>query len=508
MKRSRTLPGIMIVLTISLSFFQCREQSPLPAVTNTILAQPDSYFYIDFENYPARRARLPIGMFDSGTGGLTVLDAVFKADQFNNFTHQEIVGGDGFPDFDREYFIYLGDQANMPYGNYPRENNTALLREHIIKDVQFLLDHKYYRYPTDTAYQTNKSPVKAIVIACNTATAYGQQLITTFLKRTGINLKVIGVIDAGVCGALDYINPQENASIGIMPTAGTIASGGYVKAMRQQLHERSYSGRIKVFQQAGIGLAGAIDGAAEYIIPGGGRVRDSYQGPALDHTQAPIDTTILARYGFDWQDNHILVSGDQEHPEQLQLNSVENYIRYHLVSLLEQIRRTPLAHPLKAIILGCTHYPFYREQFQRILQELYHYQEAGRYVYRSIMKPEIILIDPAHYTAVELYQYLAMTNLFARADPDQSEFYISRPNPLNADLELDAMGNFTYAYKYGRRAGNIQQYVKRVPFSRLSLSADSRTRLAEKIPFVYELICDFNARNPKTEYLSADQLIE
>ncbi len=508
MKRYLSLSGICLLLAVCFVFLQCKEESALPAVADTVLTQEDSYFYVDVAAYPTQRATLPIGMFDSGTGGLTVLDAVLKSDQFDNFTHQARIGGDGLPDFKREYFIYLGDQANMPYGNYPLENNTALLREHIIKDVQFLLDHKYYRYPTDTAYQTDKSPVKAIVIACNTATAYGQQLITTFLKRAGINLKVIGVIDAGVCGALDYINPQENVSIGIMATAGTIASGGYVRAMRQQLQERSYSGRIKVFQQAGIGLAGAIDDALEYIAPGSYQVRDSYQGPSLNHTQAPIDTTILDRYGFDWQDNHILVSGDQEHPEQIQLNSVENYIRYHLVSLLEQIRQTPLAHPLKAIILGCTHYPFYSEQFQRILQELYHYQEAGRYVYRSIMKPEIILIDPAHYTAVELYQYLAMTNLFARADPDQSEFYISRPNLLNADLELDGMGNFTYAYKYGRQAGNIQQYVKRVPFSRLSLSEDSRTRLAEKIPFVYELICDFNARNPKTEYLPADQLIE
>ncbi|MCK7529693.1 MAG: hypothetical protein MZV63_00825 [Marinilabiliales bacterium] len=43
-----------------------------------------------------------------------------------------------------ESFIFLGDLANMPYGSYALENNTALLIEHVMKDVQFLLGNKYY----------------------------------------------------------------------------------------------------------------------------------------------------------------------------------------------------------------------------------------------------------------------------------------------------------------------------------------------------------------------------
>ena len=84
---------------------------------------------------------LPIGVFDSGTGGLTVLEAMLTLDAFNNVTGKP--GADGKPDFDKEYFQYLADQANMPYGNYAAENKTDLLKEHVVKNMDFLYNNKY-----------------------------------------------------------------------------------------------------------------------------------------------------------------------------------------------------------------------------------------------------------------------------------------------------------------------------------------------------------------------------
>jgi hypothetical protein len=80
---------------------------------------------------------LPIGVFDSGTGGLTVLEALLTLDAFNNETGKP--GSDGKLDFSKEYFQYLADQANMPYGNYAAANKTDLLKEHIQKNMQFFL---------------------------------------------------------------------------------------------------------------------------------------------------------------------------------------------------------------------------------------------------------------------------------------------------------------------------------------------------------------------------------
>ena len=85
--------------------------------------------------------QLPIGIFDSGTGGLTILQAILTLDEFNNKTGAP--GADGKPDFSNEAFQYLADQANMPYGNYAAANKTLLLKEHIIKNMQFFLQQQY-----------------------------------------------------------------------------------------------------------------------------------------------------------------------------------------------------------------------------------------------------------------------------------------------------------------------------------------------------------------------------
>ncbi|MHB8902320.1 MAG: glutamate racemase, partial [Thermoguttaceae bacterium] len=128
-------------------------------------------------------ARLPIGVFDSGIGGLTVLEALLAADAFDNETLRP--GPDGRPDLAGERFIYLGDQANMPYGNYPARGREDYLRELVLKDAVFLLGKRYHARGADGALELrlDKPPVKAIVIACNTATAYGLENVREVLAR-------------------------------------------------------------------------------------------------------------------------------------------------------------------------------------------------------------------------------------------------------------------------------------------------------------------------------------
>lgn len=152
-------------------------------IEETILKDKSNFYYIDFANYSSSLKGLPIGVFDSGTGGLTVLDALVNFDQNNN-TNNTTNGTtpDGKLDFATEKFIYLADQANMPYGNYNAVGKDDLLKEHIIKDFQFLLSNKYYTSPSATKAVENKQQVKAIVIACNTATAYGYADAVSFLN--------------------------------------------------------------------------------------------------------------------------------------------------------------------------------------------------------------------------------------------------------------------------------------------------------------------------------------
>jgi glutamate racemase len=144
MKHSKSILSLVLLFS-SLLFNYCNSE---PDITKrnfdeVILSDTSSFFYVDVKNYPVKNKKLPIGIFDSGTGGLTVMDAIINYDGFNN--QNKNLRSDGILDFEKEYFIYLADQANMPYGNYPSLGKTDLLKEHIFKDVQFLLSDKYYQ---------------------------------------------------------------------------------------------------------------------------------------------------------------------------------------------------------------------------------------------------------------------------------------------------------------------------------------------------------------------------
>ena len=78
---------------------------------------------------------------------------------------------------------------------------------------------------------------------------------------------------------------------------------------------------------------------------------------------------------------------------------MENYLAYHLTTLMEQIREQGDAPPLRSVVMGCTHFPFYQEAFSQELKRLRNYQEDGQYLYREYMAEDIALIDPAFFTA-------------------------------------------------------------------------------------------------------------
>jgi glutamate racemase len=153
-------------------------------------------------------AHLPIGVFDSGIGGLTVLEEILTVDAFHNETFAP--GPDGRPDFEDERFIYFGDQANMPYGNYSAADQTDYLRELILKDALFLLGTRY-TIP-GLPPRMDKPPVKALVIACNTATAYGLEDLRKMIAALKLPIFVVGVVEAGARGLMNEPGPAPSAS--------------------------------------------------------------------------------------------------------------------------------------------------------------------------------------------------------------------------------------------------------------------------------------------------------
>ena len=499
MKRIKiNIAGLLFLTVLIIS---CRGDEK--DIIQTILSDRQSYYYIDFYSYPTNDNTLPIGVFDSGTGGLTVLKSILDHDQYQNETHAH--GSDGARDFMSESFIYFGDLANMPYGNYAAEDNIDLLKEHVIKDAQFLMGNKYYADDEDITANADKQAVKAIVIGCNTATAYGKNHLEEFIANAGIELKVIGVIDAGVEGALECLTKDEDAIIGVMATAGTVASKGYEIALIDLKDKENYTGNIEVFSQGGIGIAEAVDGDADYYQKNVNSPHKDYKGPGLSGDMA-IDKNLLDAYNFDFSGGKMLCDNEiVDECSIVQINDAENYVRFHLVSLMEQIRRSNTGNKLQVLILGCTHYPYLSGEIVKVLGELYDFMTAdGEYLYMEFMGQNIELIDPAENTAKELYEYLNQHSFFnPDGDIEDSEFYISIPNRDNPDVQTDQAGRFPYDYKYGRTAGEIQEYVKVVPFSRKNLSADVLTRIQDQMPYLYMLIQNFNENNHKTNSLEA-----
>ena len=129
----------------------------------------------------------PIGMFDSGFGGLTVARAVI----------------DLMP---TEDVVYIGDTGRYPYGNKPAEQVREYARElawSLVRDYQ----------------------AKIVVIACNTAASVALHELANELP-----VPVLGVVEPG---ARALVRATHNGKVGVIGTVGTISSGAYVGAIRE-----------------------------------------------------------------------------------------------------------------------------------------------------------------------------------------------------------------------------------------------------------------------------------
>lgn len=426
---------------------------------------------------------LPIGVFDSGTGGLTVLEAMLTLDAFNNATGAP--GPDGKPDFEKEYFQYLADQANMPYGNYAAENKTKLLQEHVIKNMDFLLKNRYDLNKAEKAY---KQGVKMLVLACNTATAFALSEVQGFVKNAKANVPVVGVINAGVKAALTYQAAHEKGTIGVFATAGTVASDGYPKTLRNMAKQLNMD-EPTIVSQGGFGLADAIDRDYSFFDERADKTRADYKGPSVSNVKYRIDTALLNIYNFNKANNKLLCEFDDKgRCLDVQLNDPENYVRYHLVSLFEKMRAQGITKPMNTLILGCTHYPFMRDTIRNVLHELYNLQLNGAYPYRTVIASHVELIDPAVETAKEAYIEMRKSMLSNTAAKDVNRFYITIPNTTLTEVKLQQDGWFTYDYKYGRVAGEQKQYVRFVPFDNKNISSATYERLQQALPAVYDAV--------------------
>ena len=130
----------------------------------------------------------PIGVFDSGIGGLTVLKEIVE----------QLPGED---------IIYFGDTARIPYGT--RSKETVI--KYVIQSFEFLMT----------------KDIKAIVVGCNTASSLALESV-----KDKFNIPIIGVVNPGAKAA---ISVTKNNIIGVIGTEGTINSDSYQRTIRKNL---------------------------------------------------------------------------------------------------------------------------------------------------------------------------------------------------------------------------------------------------------------------------------
>ena len=469
-----------------------REIVKFSPIIEKALHDETSRYYADFSKFPAEKRTLPIGVFDSGTGGLTVLEVMLTIDKMDNITGEP--GSDGIPDFAGENFTFFGDMANMPYGNYASENKNEFFKELVVKDALFLLGNKYWLSAIDDQAQGVKEPSKIIVIACNTATAWGLNSIDTLLRESNTGVKVIGVINAGVNALFDALNNdsrQDSVAVGVRATKGTISSDAYNRTRGEVREQIGYPAGIRVVNHACAGFAEAVDMEKDFTDPSAAAPRESYRGPKIGSTEDDIDLALLKLYNFDFGNNAVLFSTENGNITELQLNSAANYARFHLVNLLEKHRKSGSRIPIRHIILGCTHYPFLLGTLAETLQELREYQVNGRKPYKELISDSLTFIDPAVFTAIECYNALREeNNLALRTADGEVEAFVSIPAyGLPAD-KLDENGNLAYSYKYGREAGTEELSTLAVPLSERYVSKENMERLKTLVPNSYRKITE------------------
>ncbi|MEO7794218.1 MAG: glutamate racemase [Thermoanaerobaculia bacterium] len=194
----------------------------------------------------------PIGVFDSGVGGLTVAAAL-----------QRRLPG--------ERLLYLGDTARLPYGT----KSAATVRRYTQVNLEFL----------------ERRGVKAVVVACNTASALG-------LPGLAATLPVWGVIEPG---AVRAAAATRNGRVGVIATESTVASGAYADALRRIVPELGIWSQpcpllVPLIEEGWLDDAVTAEVARRYVEP---LLAHDIDTLVLGCTHYPLIAPLLARIAGD-----------------------------------------------------------------------------------------------------------------------------------------------------------------------------------------------------------------
>ena len=490
MMSGRHIQGVVTVVLLSLLLASCRddegEEALLP-IAQKALTDTASMYYIDADSYPQDISGLPIGVLDCSVNGFEVVERLLTLDCFDNITGKP--EPDGIIDFGGENIQFLSDRANGPYGGYIEVGSLDFLKEQVLSNTIFLMSDDYFNLAGDEYRSGFKEPVKMIIVSSPVADLRVLPDINNFLEQSGTGVKAIGVVEAGIREAVSDVDEDGNLCVGVLFAPDGVSSIEYESMIRKSVGNTG--GKVQVLNQEAVGLDAAIKGDTAYVDTTAVVARDSYAGPVAGVSYNNIDMSLFDRYGFDTQDNALLYvrKGDLSG---VQLNSVENYARFHLVSMIERHRRSGSRVPISSIILADGSYAQIRDILEEVMEELYNYRRGGIYLYRSVISPDFRFIDPAECAAAEAYKVLRNDrNLALRGELTRLESFITMPSASLPEDALNPDGTMKDDYKYGRQCGSEDLTTKVVPFAPRYVTPEIMNYIERNNSEVYSLIRNY-----------------
>lgn len=252
-------------------------------------------------------SNLPIGIFDSGVGGLTVLHAIAE-----HLPHENL--------------IYLGDTARVPYGT----KSPATVERYALEDAAFLVE----------------KGIKLLVVACNTASAMAREKL-----REKFDLPILTVLGPGARMAARV---TRNGHIGVIATEGTVESGAYER-----------------------GILEAWQGLHQSTTP------------VITQQACPLFVSLVEE-------------GEISSP-------IARLVAEKYLSALRALAETrQVENKLDTLVLGCTHYPLLKS------------------VIAEVMGEDVVLVDSAAATAVEVEQLLRRNDILnEQTQAGTRRFYVT-----------------------------------------------------------------------------------
>ena len=296
----------------------------------------------------------PIGIFDSGLGGLTVARAIARELPYESIT-------------------YLGDTKRCPYGTRPQSEVRLFVRQ--------------------VGAWFKRRDVKAVIVACNTATAAGLDVL-----QRAFDVPVLGVIEPGARAAIQTTRTRR---VGVLGTQGTVESGSYVRAIH------ALDAGVKVYQAAAPEFVEIVEdelARGPHLHQDWMRDRDIFDTPAVNIVARSVVAPIVG------QNVDTVVLGCTHFP--LLADEIRNAMGegVTLVSSAEEIaaelretlrRRGDLATKEDAL-RGTDGEPMYR--FATTSDDITEFAVAGRFIFGH---------------ALDSIEHVVLDEVVALPDPDE-----------------------------------------------------------------------------------------